>query len=566
MEVEQQLDAAVPAENRVESPRRRRAVGRMKKHHLCLVATALAMLFLLMLSRKTMYVAPEDKVVKKNHTSHSSSSEVPSGPPPSTSVVIGDTPRASPLATPGTHHEATTKVDSSQQTTTKLPSSEVTEYAGLPVTPQPQYPPSMKPVAATLSPISPSSSANSGTLSPPSSFSVPKGRGGHNMTQTESAFVETWCNLNNGHVEWYPTGSNSWQQRAPYVILPGEKHTGTTFLFQALLDHPNFIMATKAEELQFFLPRNFIRYLGSTRSGSDTSSGPPKRTTNVFVARQRMYAQDYATTRLKKESRKVSIDATSGYFFHTSSQLPQHVLCVTPWSQLIIVFRDPVDRVYSQWAHGRKYLRLKQSFEDWIAHELVLMQNVGLIMTSDGQNSQQALSTAQEDEAWEKYQKAVGVSTSLGSASQGALGRSMYVITLRHWITAYKESGKNIADSIHIVRTEDLETNFQQEYDHALQFLHLSPHDLSRRSGNVRPTTTTASNTASGGSSSGGAMHYIPSDLFSKKLGGIKHYDEPPMNTETRQMLKDFFAPYNQRLYQLLEQEFGSSAWRDKHW
>ena len=33
MEVEQQSDADVPAENRVESPRRRRTVGRMKKQN-----------------------------------------------------------------------------------------------------------------------------------------------------------------------------------------------------------------------------------------------------------------------------------------------------------------------------------------------------------------------------------------------------------------------------------------------------------------------------------------------------------------------------------------------------
>ena len=550
-------DAAVPADNcSIEAPRRRRSVARMKNHHICLAATALAMLFLLFMSKRTIYVPPEDKVLK-NHTSHSSISP---GSPSQPIVSVGETPRAPPLASPTAHQKATTipQSDSSHSTTT-LPNRPSQTTSGLEVSTQPKPASSTKPVSIPSEPSRPPIIPSSKTVIPPSSFSSPNELGGHNMTRAEVTFVETWCNLNNGKVQWYPTGSNAWQQRAPYVIIPGEKHTGTTFLYQALLSHPDFVMAANREELQFFLPNNFNRYL-SGRSASDSSS-PSKRTTNVFVARQRMYAQDYTTKKLttSPSSNKISVDATSGYLFYTSREVPQHVLCVTPWSQLIIVLRDPVDRLYSQWAHGRQYLRLKQSFEDWIAPELLLMQSVGLISSSDNQNPTQALSVAQEDEAWGKYQSSIGVPSSLGSASHGAIGRSMYAITLRHWITAYKKSGKTIPESIHIIRTEDLETNFQHEYDKALQFLHLSPHDLlSQSSAGLATTKSTSTGSRT--------VNNIPSDLFAKKIGATKNYQQQPMKAETRQKLKDFFAPYNRRLYKLIEQEFGVSTWSDKHW
>ena len=55
-------------------------------------------------------------------------------------------------------------------------------------------------------------------------------------------FINRWCDLNN--VEWYPTmNDDAWQLRAPYLLIPGAKKSGTTSLAFYLTQHPNILGA-----------------------------------------------------------------------------------------------------------------------------------------------------------------------------------------------------------------------------------------------------------------------------------------------------------------------------------
>ena len=315
------------------------------------------------------------------------------------------------------------------------------------------------------------------------------------LTPKEQTFVDDWCDLT--RTEWYPTGSNEWQQRAPYFIIPGARHTGTTSLYQALILHPQ-IANSKRKEVGFFYPNNFLPYHHT--KGSKHHQGGVK----VFAARQRMYAQDsYLTKPLKESTQLVALDGTAGYLFY-SQEVPHHVLCVAPWTKLIVVIRNPVDRVFAHWAHGRETLGLKLTLEDWLAQELTVMRSVGLVPAPT--------SMEQEDLAWNKYQHGF-------RQLQGGIGKSLYVLQLRHWFEAFRQAGKE--QQIHLVVTEDLNVYPQEEFTKVLQFLKLPDFQ-------VRP--------------------FPRLEQASKNV--------PPMKEETRRMLQEFFAPYNDRLLLLL-QEYG---------
>jgi hypothetical protein len=586
----------LPSPRYIHPPRR--LISRMKRTYACICLSALFVFFAVP-AKRSMYGAPED-VIQKDQIDRPRHSPVPPASPASSSSSLESS-------------DSNNSNDESKPTQT--PSI---------VTFPPSPPPSAAPTTPTKNGLSTthtkglSSSSTTGVLRHPPI--VPSASSSYNMTQTEQEFVQTWCDLNQNKVEWYPSGVNAWQQRAPYVIIPGEKHCGTSVLYQALLDHSSFVPAAKSEEMGFFLPRNFKRYVSPAAAGSassialsvsssssttTTATTSPPQITKVFAARQRMYAQNYRTTLLKQPApprgqqeeedettttttEKLSIDSTSGYLFYSSAHVPEHIMCVAPWNKLIVVLRDPVDRVYSQWAHGKSYLRLQQSFEDWMAPELSLMQSVGLVQGggsggegTDTSSSSSSLTEGQEDEAWTKYQKAASVPSNLGSAAQGGIGRSMYVIFLRHWIRAYKKSGKTIKQSIYLVRAEDLADNFQVELDKILKFLNVSSSSSSQQQ---QHSHNHNQNRHDVNAVFGQKMQSALSlqEIIAPTTAGIRQrplrrqqtknrnqqeaMTIPPMKKETRQMLKNFFAPYNDQLYDLIHTEFGKSVWKDNIW
>jgi hypothetical protein len=222
--------------------------------------------------------------------------------------------------------------------------------------------------------------------------------------------------------------------------------------------------------------------------------------TLVHAARHRMYARDFNIAALKADANVISFDASPGYLFY-SSILPRRILCVEPWVKMVVMLRNPVDRVLEQYAAFQQR-GLKLSLESFIHQELNLMEQVGLIRTSNTSDDHQ------EDSAWYSYQHA-----SVG----GAMGRSMYVIQLQQWFQAFRSAGKQPQNDFLVVRTEKMAADPISEYNRILQFLDLPPHDLQR---NDLPATMT--------------------------------HQTRPVKEETRQLLEDFFRPYNMRLKKLL--------------
>lgn len=337
-----------------------------------------------------------------------------------------------------------------------------------------------------------------------SNHAYPQTHQNNNNGNASQAFVERWCDLQG--VDWYPTGTKAWQQRGPAFLLPGAKMSGTKQLSAWLLQHEQIVPppARRSTELQFFYERNFRRYVTA------------QERTKVLAARERMYARDFSVTALKKSEKAMEFDATPGYLFY-SSILPRRILCVAPWVKLVVLLRDPVDRVAAHYLEAKRK-GLKVSLEEWIEKEFALIDRVGLLnhtsaATATGATNSFSGST-EEDVAWYNYHSAT---------LEGALGRGLYEIQLRQWFQALRAVGRDPADSVLIVRAEHLHTSPAEPYRQILKFLGLSTQD--KKSNTFRPTL-------------------LGAEATSTRL---------PMKEETRQRLTEFYAPYNARLQGLVQ-------------
>eukprot|EP00536_Pseudo-nitzschia_multiseries_P007059 jgi/Psemu1/319040/estExt_fgenesh1_pm.C_1580003 len=240
---------------------------------------------------------------------------------------------------------------------------------------------------------------------------------------------------------------------------------------------------------------------------------------------------------------RVAMDVSPGLIFY-AHQTAHSILCTAPWVKVVVVLRNPIDRLYQQWVYSTTHLGLKLSLEDWMAPEMKLLQTVGLISgTGTGgsgvvgktaeANGVEAKATLSEKDAWNQYQSVHKMA--------GAIGRSLYVFQLEQWIKAYIAAGKNPYEEIIILTTEEIEDDPVHQYGQLIQFLGLPPLD---------PKTD--------------ANDSVPTAL-QKSLLQRNNSPLPPMEEETRKMLRRFFKPYNKRLAELLQSNGFEGEW-DKRW
>ena len=226
-----------------------------------------------------------------------------------------------------------------------------------------------------------------------------------------------------------------------------------------------------------------------------------------------MYAQAYNKGLLKSSPNLVAMDIAPGYIFY-AEQVSHTLLCVSPWTKIVILLRNPVERLLEQYARAKQTFGLKIGLEQWIANEMELITSAGLIGT--------APSSPEEQQAWKKYQSVRNMAN--------PIGRSLYIFQLRELCQAYKAAGKVPSKEIYVVPSEVLEdqNTFPEEYNKLLSFLDLST---------------------------------IPTSGFTQKA--LTAESSSHMTEETRKTLVKFFRPYNKRLIKLLEEEgFPSYEWK----
>ena len=312
------------------------------------------------------------------------------------------------------------------------------------------------------------------------------------MSNASQAFVDRWCDLTG--TDWYPRGDSSWKLRAPAFLIPGAKYSGINAVTALLGEHPQIRPPSKGPETQFFFDKTFQRYVKANEK------------VTVMQARERLLALNYPALDFQKSPATISYDASSGYLFR-SNVLPRRLMCVLPWIKIVVVLRDPIERLYDHYVSLKASHNLPFDLEDWIESDMKLMRSAGLIGNSTAPKKK--LKNKEEDTAWWEYQQ---------NAGEGPVGRSLYAIQLRHWFQTLLAVGRVPKDCVLIVRTEQLAQNPDKEFRRILDFLNLS--DFTPSSWDV------------------------VSSLQTKKS------DE--LTGDTQKLLKDFFQPYDERLEKLL--------------
>lgn len=298
---------------------------------------------------------------------------------------------------------------------------------------------------------------------------------------------------------WYPESEeDSWEYRAPYFVIAGVWNSGSKLLAKKLYSHPQIAKGATRNN-GFYMPSNFRKY----------QSPLPK----VFPARKKMYAQAYKKGLLKSQPDMVAMDVAPGYIFY-AEEVSRTLLCISPWIKIVILLRNPIDRLLEQYARAADSFRLRISLEQWIANEMALITSAGLIGV--------APDSEEEQQAWKRYQKVPRM--------PNPIGRSLYIFQLKELFQTYKAAGKTPSKDIYIVPSEVLEQkeSFPIEYNKLLSFLGLSTIPVD---------------------------HIAPKPLSSESALHLTN--------QTRSMMRKFFKPYNRRLYTLLEEEdFTSYSWK----
>jgi hypothetical protein len=361
-----------------------------------------------------------------------------------------------------------------------------------------------------------------GTLLPPPEL----------MDNATHIFMSRWCDVNPS--SWFPSGHKAWQLRAPYVLLPGAKHSGVEEVARALQYlHPAHVVLARPESLGQFYPQRFR----TVKRGGDK--------THVALARARMYARDYTSLQAAASAasdsasaatsgaasatanttsvmhhpqpsttaaeRLVGVDYTSGYMFYP----PTRILCVMPWIKMVVVVRkNPVDRVVAHYREAKTQRKYRGTIEAWLRDEWTALRDAGLVNASSWKKNLTVL-----ENAWYRYQQ---------NPREGAIGRSVYEVQLRHWLDAMRVVGHDVSRDVMIVYAEDLVAKPEPVARQISAFLGLSEDEANPISAKSKSL----------------AARFQPLKLDAASAA---------MSNQTRNELKAFFEPFQRRLKQLIK-------------
>mmetsp|Transcript_33860 Transcript_33860/g.51934 ORF Transcript_33860/g.51934 Transcript_33860/m.51934 type:complete len:227 (+) Transcript_33860:1-681(+) len=220
--------------------------------------------------------------------------------------------------------------------------------------------------------------------------------------------------------------------------------------------------------------------------------------------------------------------------------------CVTPWSIIMVLLRNPISRAYSNYhyAKQRRYFDYSFSFAEAVAQDIDKLKVAGV------------LDDPYDNESWTKYLNA-------NAATRWRLcfvGRGLYAIQLRQWFEAYEQelsttSSRRTTQTSHlpkkpdhflIMPSENVHSNPKKSMNEIFDFLSLDKHEMDDNSFERKP------------SNSG---HYYTSISKREIPEGMDARIQA--DDEVKRKLEKFFAPFNDELVEMLGEEW-KDIWKSK--
>lgn len=243
----------------------------------------------------------------------------------------------------------------------------------------------------------------------------------------------------------------------PNFIIIGTVRSGTTSLYYNICEHPSVLPAAY-DEIGFF-DSNFHLGIDWYRS---------------------MFPTEKKMEEIKKDT-GFAITGEDTPFYFWKKEAVDRIFQALPDVKIIAIFRNPVDRAYSNYNLGIRKNTEKLTFEETIEEETRFLENHTFRDTIDGRRSY--------------------------------LSKGMYENQIKLWFNIFPRK------QIHMLSTEDMQQKPKQELLKIFRFLEIPEYTIKN-----------------------------PQKLKLAK------YEE--MNVETRKKLLDFYKPYNEDFFQIIQQRF----------
>ena len=203
-------------------------------------------------------------------------------------------------------------------------------------------------------------------------------------------------------------------------------------------------------------------------------------------------------------------------YYFSQTQLSDVVIprmkLICPWTNVIVMLRNPVERAFSQYqmcidtAGSAEQLKVRgessyrnKSFEAVVREEIAQLRELGISPTC----------------SFELFREKVLRPLPMTHGGHSIVARGLYVLQVRQWAQEWP------ADQLRVYSINEIKgtkSAVQATMEEVFAFLHLPPHDLE--------------------------------DVEAKNTRSYA-----PMPEVCRQLLEEFYAPYNAKLFEMLNRE-----------
>ena len=283
-------------------------------------------------------------------------------------------------------------------------------------------------------------------------------------------------------------------RKSPTFIIIGAQKCGTTSLYEYLCQH-TLILRGKRRETHYFDWRWDKSILNDDWKGHHEK-----------------YMEYFDSQSLYKYPSLITGESTPSYLLHSDIVIPR-ILMICPWVKILVMLRNPIDRAYSQYqmcidpTGTPEQLQVRgmssycnKSFDDIIQSEIDELHHLGIT----------------PDSSYDTFKNNFLISRPLTHGGHSLIARGLYAIQLEPWL---KVLDKNIMimtiKDITKNKNSNNNDNIQKNIEKVLSFIGIPPHDID----DLEPKNT-------------------------------RNYE--PMSETTRRRLEQFYEPYNQRLWKLL--------------
>ena len=352
----------------------------------------------------------------------------------------------------------------------------------------------------------------------------------------------------------------------PTFIIIGVQKSGTTSLLSHFRDHPQVLQTKHSlrREAHFFDTSWNTQVIKQARKMNITQYN------DKHCLALQQYMKLFETETMMANSQSMphgknpnstdhlplyTFEKTPTYFNHP--KIPSRIRLAVPWSKIVLILRDPIDRLYSHYKMTVKtnFGLRKYSLEDFIYHELKAMKRFNMTtaslmepvnVTEGNDDTDKSIPVIADHyqmpknvpydhaildpEKWNpKTQAIINKPDSSKLSFHNLVRRGLYSIQLRWWLNFY-----SIDRDLLVINYDDLLKDTRSVFERVCDFAGIPlPYDTAR--------------------------NQTPADVgidFGRKNRADKDKDERPLKNETRRFLSEFYAPYTAELQELLGPEW----------